>query len=124
MGMKALLTALGAGALIVLLAANTPLRADEDCDNVTKALEEAISIALKNFDQTMADLKKTMSEPADDKKKAVVKNTFCSTSGEFLGVSRASRAVAEVCAGGKRAAIASFDKSIKEMETAIGNTCK
>jgi hypothetical protein len=122
--MRALCAALAAGALIVCFAAATPLRADEDCDNVTRDLGEAIAIALKNFDQTMADLKKIMSEPADDKKKATVKNTFCSVSGEFLGASRAARAVTEVCAGRQSAEIASFEKSIKEMETAIGNTRK
>ena len=122
--MKALMTAVAASALMGFVAAPAPARADEDCNSAIKALEEAISIASKNFDETMGDLKKSMSEPADDKKKAAVKNMFCSASGEFLGTSRAARAVAAQCGDTQRAALASFDKSIKEMETAIDNTCK
>jgi hypothetical protein len=124
MTMKVLTMAAAAAALLGVLAAPGPLVAEEDCDNVTKALEEGVAISLKDFETTMADLKKTMNEPADDKKKAAVKNTFCSASGEFLGFSRAARAVAQVCAGNQRSALAAFDKSIKEMETAIDNTCK
>ena len=83
----------------VLITAAAPLFADEDCDNVTKALEEGVAISLKDFETTMADLQKTMSQPADDKKRAAVKNTFCSASGEFLGFSRAARAQAPQCPG-------------------------
>jgi len=122
--MKFLIMAAAAAALLSVLAAPAPLFADEDCDNVTKALEEGVAISLKDFETTMADLQKTMREPADDKKKAAVKNTFCSASGEFLGFSRAARAVASVCASKQRSALAAFDKSIKEMETAIDKTCK
>jgi hypothetical protein len=122
--MKVLITAAATAALLGVLAAPAPLLADEDCDNVTKALKESVSISLKGFEQTMADLQKTVSEPADDKKKAAVKNAFCSASGEFLGVSRATRAVASVCASQQRSALAALDKSINEMETAIDNTCK
>jgi hypothetical protein len=56
--------------------------------------------------------------------KTTVKNTFCSVSGEMLGASLAFRAVAQQCGRGQRAALASLDKSIKEMETAIDGTCK
>jgi len=122
--MKVLVTAAATAALLGVLAAPAPLFADEDCDNVTKALEEGVAISLKDFETTMADLQKTMSGPADDKKKAAVKNTFCSASGEFLGFSRSARAVASVCASKQRSALAAFDKSIKEMETAIDKTCK
>jgi hypothetical protein len=120
--MKLLIMAAVAAALCGVLAAPAPLFADEDCDNVTKALEEGVAISLKDFETTMADLQKTMSEPADDKKKAAVKNTFCSASGEFLGFSRAARAVASICASKQRSALAAFDKSIKEMESTL-NTC-
>lgn len=117
-----LLTAVTAAAL--LLAA--PARADEDCDAVVKALEDAQLVATKTLDQTMDDIKKATSEPGDDKKKASVKNMFCSASGEFLGTTRAFRAVAAECLEGdkKNASLSALDKSIKEMETAIGNTCK
>jgi hypothetical protein len=124
MTMKLLIMAAVAAALCGVLAAPALLFADEDCDNVTKALEEGVAISLKDFETTMADLQKTMGEPADDKKKAAVKNTFCSASGEFLGFSRAARAVASICASKQRSALAAFDKSIKEMETAVDKTCK
>ena len=122
--MNALLTAAAAGALMALLAAPAPLRADEDCDNVVDALEEAIAIAAKNLEETAADLQKIMSEPADDKRKAAVKNMACSATGEFLGTARASRAVASVCSPNQRTALAAFDKSIREMEAKIDGTCK
>jgi hypothetical protein len=68
--MKVLITAAATAALLGALVAPAPLFAEEDCDNVTKALEEGVAISLKDFETTMADLQKTMSEPADDKKKA------------------------------------------------------
>jgi len=103
-----------------------PARADEDCDTVVKALEDVQLVATKTLDRTMDDIKKATSEPADDKKKASVKNSFCSASGEYLGTTRAFRAVAAECLEGdkRRASLSSLDKSIKEMETAIANTCK
>ena len=115
-------TAVIAAALLLA----TPARADEECDAVVKALEDAQLIATKTLDQTMDDIKKATSEPADDKKKASVKNMFCSASGEYLGTTRAFRAVAAECLqGNKRStSLSSLDKSIKEMETAIANTCK
>jgi len=122
--MKWIISAVAAAALVGLLAAGTPARADEDCDNVVRDVREAIAIASKNFQTTMGELKKIMSEgDADDKKKAMVKNTFCNSSGEVLGTSRAMRAIAGECEG-KAADIASLDNSIKEMETAIGGTCQ
>jgi hypothetical protein len=94
-----------------------PARADEDCDTVVKALEDVQLVATKTLDQTMDDIKKATSEPADDKKKASVKNSFCSASGEYLGTTRAFRAVAAECLEGdkRRASLSSLDKSIKEM---------
>ena len=90
-------------------------------DSVVTALEEAISIATKNLEQTVSELQKMMSEPADDKKKAAVKNIACSATGELLGTARASHAIAAICRPEQGAAI---DKSIREMETKIDNTCK
>jgi hypothetical protein len=114
-----------AAGLIGLAMAGTPLRAEEDCDNVVKALNEAVSIAQKSFDTTMDELKQAMGQgPGDDKKKGSVKNIFCSAVGELLGTSRASRAVAGECGANQRAALAEFDKSIKEIEGAIASTCK
>ena len=118
-------TWVAAVALVALLAVGAPLRADEeDCETVLKDLTDAIEIATKNFETTMGELKKIMSEGADDKSKAKVKNMFCSASGEVLGTSRVTRAAAAECGPEQKAALASLDKSIKEMETAIDGTCK
>jgi ABC-type proline/glycine betaine transport system substrate-binding protein len=46
-----LCTAVIAAAL--LLAADAPARADEDCDTVVKALEDVQLVATKTLDQTM-----------------------------------------------------------------------
>jgi len=97
---------------------------EEDCANVINDINEALEIATKNFQETMSGLKKIMSEGADDRKKLEVKNSFCSASGEMLGTSRAMRAVVAVCGPERRDALASLDKSITEMETSIGGTCK
>jgi hypothetical protein len=106
----------------VLLTA--PARAEE-CETVITALNEAVGLATKNFESTMADLKKLAGQgAADDKQKATIKNMFCSASGELLGTSRATRAVAGECGEGQKKDLASFDKSIKEMETAISGTCR
>ena len=122
--MKALMTAVAATALIGALATGGRSQAGDDCDTVVKSLEDALSITVKNFDTTMDELKKIMAQPADDKSKVTVKNKFCSASGEVLGTSRAARAIAGECGATARPAIASLDKSIKEMETAIDSTCK
>jgi hypothetical protein len=121
--MKQFATAMAAIALAALLAAGAPARA-EDCETVVTALTEAVAIATKNFETTMDELKQIMSQGADDKKKATVKNLFCSASGEVLGASRATRAAAAACGEAQKSALAQFDKSIKEMETAIDGTCK
>jgi hypothetical protein len=108
-----------------VLATTMPAAADEeDCETVVTALNEAMAIGTKNLEATVDELKKTMSQSADDKSKAAVKNKFCSASGELLGASRAVRAVAGECGPKQRVALASLDKSITEMETAIDGTCK
>jgi hypothetical protein len=111
-------------ALIGGLGMGAPLRADEECDNVVKALEEAIGIANRSFEETMNEVQRTMSRGADDKTKATVKNTFCSVSGELLGTSLAFRAITQQCGPARRRALASLDKSIREMQAAIDGTCK
>lgn len=119
--MRMLPTAAAACALAGLLGAGAPLHADEDCDSVVTALEEAISIATKNLEQTVSELQKIMSEPADDKKKGSVKNIACSATGELLGTARASHAIAAICRPEQSARI---EKSISEMEARIDRTCK
>jgi hypothetical protein len=116
---------MAAAMLTGILATTMPAAADEeDCETVVNALNEAMSIGNKNLDATLDELKKTLSQPTDDKAKAAVKNKFCSASGELLGSSRAIRAVAGECGPKQRAALASLDKAITEMETAIDGTCK
>jgi hypothetical protein len=121
--MRMLLAAFVAAALCAL--PTVAARADDDdCTTVINDINEALEIATKNLQETLSGLKKIMSEGADDRKKLEVKNSFCSASGEMLGTSRALRAVVAVCGPDRRDAIASLDKSIAEMETSIGGTCK
>jgi len=40
-----------------------------------------VSIGTKNLETTLDELKRTLSQSADDKTKAAVKNKFCSASG-------------------------------------------
>jgi hypothetical protein len=123
--MKPLITAAIAIAFSVFACGlGAPARAADDCETVLADLNEAVGIATKNLETTMGELKEIMSEPADDKKKAKVKNMFCSASGEVLGTSRVTRAAAAECGPEQKAALASLDKSIKEMETAIDGTCR
>jgi hypothetical protein len=106
-----------------MFATTMPAVADEDCDTVVKAVTEALAIATKNFETTMGELKETMSKPADDKTKAAVKNKFCSAGGEMLGTTQALRAVAGECSK-DRSALASLDKSVGEIDTAVDGACK
>jgi predicted sugar kinase len=108
---------------MTMLATTMPAAADEDCDTVVKAVTEALAIATKNFETTMGELKDTMSKSADDKTKAAVKNKFCSAGGEMLGTTQALRAVAGECSK-DRSALASLDKSVGEIETAVDGACK
>ena len=90
---------------------------DEDCDNVVRR------------SRMPAGGDKTVTRPwttsrrrpgnRDDKRKASVKNTFCSVSGEYPE-RRGRCAVRRMPTGNKKSStLASLDKSIKEMETAI-----
>jgi hypothetical protein len=122
--MSSLTTVAIAIALIGSLAVRAPLRAAEDCNNVVKALEEAIAIANKSFEGTMNELKRTLNRDADTQTKTTVKNAFCSVSGELLGTSVAFRAIVQQCGATQRGALALLDKSISEMHTAIEGACK
>ena len=114
--MKALMTAVAATALIGALATGGPSQADEDCDTVVKSLNEALQIGLKNYKATVEELKT----------KASAKNRFCSASGEYIGASRAFRAVAAECLKGAQRAtgLAELDQAIKVLEGVVDNTCK
>jgi len=113
-------------AAVVLIGLAMPMSArgeDDDCATVINSLNEAVDIGNKNFETTLDELKK-LSRAGDAKTKAAVKNKFCSTSGELLGVVRAVRAVAGACGPDQKAALASLDKSIEQTETAIDTTCQ
>jgi enamine deaminase RidA (YjgF/YER057c/UK114 family) len=114
-------------AMVGVVVSGQTARADEDCDNVMDSLKEELDIATKNLDASMEELKKSMTPDADDKTKASVKNTFCSISGEYLGTTRAFRAISAVCLpeGSERSeALASLDRSIRQIEGSLGSTCK
>ena len=67
--MKALLGA-AVTSIALVLSAGMPaysIEDEEECEAVLKDLGEAIAIANKSFDTTMAELKKLMSGPADDR---------------------------------------------------------
>lgn len=70
----------------------------------------------------MAGLK-TLAGEADDRRKATIKNGFCSASGELLGISRAPRAITAACGPKRPTVLAAIDKSIGEMDAAIDKTC-
>ena len=114
---------MAAAMLTGMFATTMPAAADEDCDTVVKAVTEALAISTKNFEMTMGELKETMSKSSDDKTKATVKNKFCSAGGEMLGTTQALRAVAGECTK-DRAALASLDKSVTEIDTAVDGACK
>jgi hypothetical protein len=115
-------TAIAAAMALVL--AGQPVRGDEECDSIIESMDEAVQVASKATDMTMAEITKT--KPETDAQKASVKNRFCSASGEFLGISRAYRAVAAECLQGakRRATLSSLDASIKKVEDSVGQTCR
>lgn len=115
--------AFAVSALALALLAGTPARAD-DCDDVMKRVEDAVQVANQVLQADLADIKQK-GQPADDKAKATFKNTFCSASGEFLGTSKAYRAVAAECLkGGKRRdTLASLDSSIGQLGDSLRQTC-
>jgi hypothetical protein len=113
-----------AAVAVVLMLTAQPVRGDEDCDSVVETMDGAVQVASKVTDLDMAEI--TKSKPQSDAEKALVKNRFCSSSGEFLGISRAYRAVAAECLQGskRRATLSSLDASIKQIEDSIGKTCR
>ena len=94
-------TTTAAAAALVLMLTAPPVRAGEECDSIIERMDEAVRIASKVTDLEMAEITKT--KPETDAQKASVKNRFCSVaSGEFLGASRAYRAVAAECLQGTK----------------------
>ena len=124
--MKTIMMFATATTVVGLLVSGQPARSGDDCDTVMDSLKEEVEIATKNLDASMEDLKKSMTPNADEKKKASVKNIFCSISGEYLGTSRAFRAVSAECVepAKKAETLASLDKSIKQIEASLDSTCK
>jgi hypothetical protein len=113
-----------AATLAGLLLGGQPVRADE-CDTILDNVDDAVQVASKILQLDMADIQATT--PADNAKaSASVKNTFCSASGEFLGVSRVFRVIASECLKGskRRDTLASLDKSIGELRDSIRPACE
>jgi hypothetical protein len=117
------MTTAAAMALALMLAAQ-PVRGAEECDSIIETMDEAVQVASKVTDLEMAEI--TKNKPETDAQKVSVKNRFCRASGEFLGTSRAYRAVAAECLQGnkRRSTLASLDASIKQVEDSIAQTCK
>jgi hypothetical protein len=113
-----------AGAALALMLAAGPVRGAEECDSIIETMDEAVQVVSKVTDLEMAEI--TKNKPETDAQKASVKNRFCMASGEFLGTSRAYRAVAAECLQGnkRRSTLASLDASIKQVEDSIAQTCK
>ena len=121
-------TSLTAAALFGLVLGGAPARAD-DCSDVIEHVEDVVQVASKIMQTEMAEVTKaanTANAANDDKAKDANKKTFCSASGEFLGISRAYRAVASECLRGnkRRDTVASLDKSIKQLEDSMAPNCQ
>jgi hypothetical protein len=109
-------------AIIALLWAQ-PARSD-DCDDVMSKIEDVTEIAGKAMELEIAEI--TKDKPQTDSEKLSLKNRVCSAFGEFLGVSRAAQLAADECLSGnkRRNTVASMEKSIKDMEKSILDTCQ
>jgi hypothetical protein len=110
-------------ALVLMLAAGQ-VRGAEECDSIVETMDEAVQVVSKVTDLEVAEI--TKNKPETDAQKASIKNRFCRASGEFLGTSRAYRAVAAECLQGnkRRSTLASLDEAIKKVEGSIAETCK
>jgi hypothetical protein len=123
--MKAIITAT---ALFGLTLWAAPARAD-DCSDVIEHVDDVVQVQSKIMQTKMAEVTKAASAAnaaGDDKAKEANKKTFCSASGEFLGISRAYRVVASECLRGakRRDTHASVDKSIKQVEDSMAPNCQ
>lgn len=118
-------TSLTAAALFGLLLGGAPARAD-DCKDVIEHVEDVVQVHSKIMQTKMAEVTKAANAASDDKAKEANKKTFCSAGGEFLGISRAYRAVASECLRGakRRDSVASLDKSIKQLEDSMAPNCE
>jgi hypothetical protein len=113
-----------AAAAVALVLAAPPVRGAEECDSIIETMDEAVQVAGKVAELEVAEI--TKNKPETDAQKVSVKNRFCMASGEFLGTSRAYRAVAAECLQGnkRRSTLASLDEAIKKVEDSIAQTCK
>jgi len=121
--MNSRLSTAAAAAMLALMLSASAARAADDCETVLENVEDAVQIATKVLEGNLAEV--TKDKPTDDKEKTSVKNRFCAASGEFLGTSRAYRAVASECLRGAklRNTVASLDESIKSLQGSIAKTC-
>jgi len=113
-------------AVLFGLVLGMPAARADDCEDVIEHVEDVVQVASKILQDQMAQITKTSDAASDDNAKQVAKKTFCSASGEFLGISRAYQAVASECLrGGKRRdTVVSLDKSIKQLEDSMAPNCQ
>jgi hypothetical protein len=113
-----------AAAAVALVLAAAPVRGAEECDSIIETMDEAVQVVSKVTDLEVAEI--TKNKPETDAQKTSVKNRFCMASGEFLGTSRAYRAVAAECLQGSKrgSTLASLDEAIKKVGGSIAETCK
>jgi hypothetical protein len=114
--MKALM-AVAATATVALAALAGPARSD--CESVLDDMKDGIEVAAKNYEQSIEEIK-----GASDKAKA--RSHFCAITGEFLGTATAFRTLVRECVSRneQQELIASLDKSIKDLQSAVDTACK
>ena len=112
-----------AAALIGLTISAGAGRAGEECDNTMENIEDAVQTASKVLEQELAELTKKKPENEGEKQEFRVK--YCSSTGEFLGISRIYRLMANECLRGskRRETTSSLDESIKSLEKSLRDTC-
>ena len=104
-----LLAAAFASAAALSAAAEPAQSDDEDCDDIMSELQELVEQVTKDRAGAKSPL------------------AVCAATGQVLGVVKASREVASECyeTGKKREDfLASFNKTVKELEGQIGSRCK
>lgn len=107
-----------AAATTIALATSAGL-ARSDCESVLDTMKDGIEVAAKNYEQSIEEIKS-----ASDKAKA--RSHFCAITGEFLGTATSFRALVRECVARdeRRDLIASLDKSIKDLQSAVDTACK
>lgn len=111
-------------AVLIVASAPQAWSDDDDCETAVENVDDAVQIASQALQAEMADIGKR--KPETDKEKTALRNLFCISSGEFLGLSRAYRSVLSDCTRGskRRNSLASLDESIATLQKSIKQTCE